>query len=382
MSASMSAAPALQLVAIDVRPGATMESQSGLQNLRPRIYGALATPAADNHAVAAIVMHPTSNFMGHYLLQPLAERGIACLGLNSRYAGNDAMLLMEQVIQDLGAGVKWLRAQGYRKVVLIGNSGGAALCSFYQAEAEHLSATHYADGLPTHLVPQDLPPADALILSAAHAGRARLIEQWLDPSVIEEDDPLATDPQWDLYCGLPTPFSATFVDSFRAAQRARRERIEQWVLQRLRLLRALPDGPQDQTFLVYRTHADPRFLDLSLDANDRAPGSIWGDPRTVNYAANAMGRFNTLRSWLSQWSSRSLADGPKNLARTSVPVLLMTHTADGSTFPSTAQAWREAAPGRLSEVEVKGGNHYLSGQPELVRLSADAFHDWLGRHLA
>ncbi|WP_246174195.1 alpha/beta hydrolase family protein [Paraburkholderia hayleyella] len=371
----------LRLVAIDVRPGATMESQSGLQNLRPRIYGALAAPKDDNHAVAALVMHPTSNFMGHYLLQPLAERGIACLGLNSRYAGNDAMLLMEQVIQDLGAGVAWLREQGYRKIVLIGNSGGAALCSFYQAQAEQLSATHFADGLPTHLVAQDLPAADALILSAAHAGRARLIEQWLDPSVIDEDDPLATDPQWDLYRSLSTPFTAEFVSAFRAAQRARRERIEQWVLQRLRLLRATPQGPQDQTFLVYRTHADPRFLDLTLDANDRAAGSIWGDPRTVNYAANAMGRFNTLRSWLSQWSSRSLADGPDNLARTQVPVLLMTHTADGSTFPSTAAAWRAAAPGRLTEVAVKGGNHYLSGQPDLVRLSADTFHDWIGTHL-
>ncbi|MFM0502477.1 alpha/beta hydrolase family protein [Paraburkholderia caffeinilytica] len=371
----------LKLVTIDVRPGATMESQSGLQNLRPRIYGAMATPAADNRNVAAIVMHPTSNFMGHYLLQPLAERGIACLGLNSRYAGNDAMLLMEQVIQDLGAGVSWLREQGYRKIVLIGNSGGAALCSFYQAQAEGLTALQFPDGTPTHLVRQDLPPADAIMLSAAHAGRARLIAQWLDPSVVDESDPLATDPQWDLYRGVAAPFSEAFLASFRAAQLARRDRIEQWVLARLRMLRATENGPQDQTFLVYRTHSDPRFLDLSLDANDRAPGSIWGDARTVNYAANAMGRFNTLRSWLSQWSSMSQADGPSNLARTSVPVLLMTHTADGSTFPSTAKAWRNAAGERLTEVAVRGGNHYLAGQPELVQFTADKFEEWLGRSL-
>jgi alpha/beta superfamily hydrolase len=134
----------LKLVTIDVRPGAAMESQSGLQNLRPRIYGAMSTPADGNRNVAAIVMHPTSNFMGHYLLQPLAERGIACLGLNSRYAGNDAMLLMEQVIQDLGAGVAWLREQGYRKIVLIGNSGGAALCSFYQAQAANRVAVRFS----------------------------------------------------------------------------------------------------------------------------------------------------------------------------------------------------------------------------------------------
>ncbi|WP_434106190.1 alpha/beta hydrolase [Paraburkholderia caffeinilytica] len=372
-----------QLVVVDVRPGVSMESQSGLQNLRPRIFGALVEPPkTGNRYVAAILMHPTSNFMGHYLLQPLAKRGIACMGLNSRYAGNDTMLLMEQVLQDLGAGVKHLRGLGYQKIVLIGNSGGAALASFYQAQAESLTATHFADGLATHLSAADLPPADGIILSAAHLGRSRLIAEWLDPSIIDEGDPLSTDPRWDLYGdGLTAPFSAGFVSAFRAAQVARRERIEQWVEARLRMLRSNPSGPQDQTFLVYRTHSDPRFLDLSLDANDRSPGSIWGDPRQVNYGANAMGRSNTLRSWLSQWSSKSQADGPANLAKTSVPILLMTHTADGSTFPSTARTWKDAGGTRLEERLVGGGNHYLAGQPDLVTLSADAMQMWISSQL-
>ena len=371
-----------ELVAIDVQPGVAMESQSGLQALRPRIFGALMRPQGAGNGTAAIVMHPTSNFMGHYLLAPLAARGIACMGLNSRYAGNDTMLLMETVLQDLGAGVKWLRAQGYRRVVLVGNSGGAALAAFYQSQAESLVATHFVDGLPTHLSPADLPPVDALILSAAHPGRARLLAEWLDPSVIDEADPLATDPAFDLYAGSePVPFSAEHVARFRAAQLARRDRIEAWVWARLRMLRATPGAPSDQTFLVYRTHSDPRFLDLSLDANDRPVGSIWGDARTVNYAANAMGRFNTLRSWLSQWSSGSQADGPACLARTSVPVLLMTHTADGSTFPSTAALWRDAGGGRLVEQPIVGGDHYLAGQPALVKQSADAMEAWLARAL-
>src|SRR5512135_1931456 len=98
----------LQLAVIDVKPGAALESQSGLAMLRPRIYGAWRA-AAGRQRVAAIVMHPTSNFMGHYLIEPLAKRGVACLGLNSRYVNNDTMLLMERVIQDLGAGVRFLR---------------------------------------------------------------------------------------------------------------------------------------------------------------------------------------------------------------------------------------------------------------------------------
>ena len=148
---------ALELAVIDVRPGAAMESQSGLQLLRPRIYGAWMQPSGPRGA-AAIVMHPTSNFMGHYLIAPLAARGVACMGLNSRYAGNDTLLLMERAIQDLGAGVQFLRAQGYDKVVLIGNSGGAALAALYQAQAEHLTIERMVDGYAAGISPQDLPP--------------------------------------------------------------------------------------------------------------------------------------------------------------------------------------------------------------------------------
>ena len=85
--------PDLQLAVIDVKPGAALESQSGLQLLRPRIYGAWMQPPGPRR-VAAIVMHPASNFMGHYLVAPLAARGVACMGLNSRYAGNDTLLLI------------------------------------------------------------------------------------------------------------------------------------------------------------------------------------------------------------------------------------------------------------------------------------------------
>jgi pimeloyl-ACP methyl ester carboxylesterase len=373
---------AAELVVLDVKPGAALESQSGLQLLRPRVYGACERPSG-RARTAAIVMHPTSNFMGHYLLAPLAERGIAGLGLNSRYAGNDALLLMERVIQDLGAGVKHLRAQGFERVLLIGNSGGAALASFYQAQAEHLSATRFPDGDPTHLVPEDLPPVDGIVLCAAHPGRSHLMATWIDPSVTDEADPLSRDPALDLFDPANgPPFDAAFLARFRAGQRARLARIEAWVLQRLQTLRAAaarePGLPRDQVFLVHRTHAEPRCLDLSIDANDRAPGSLWGDAKAVNYSAHAMGRVSSLTAFLSQWSSRSQADGPANLARTSVPVLLLTYTADQSTFPSTRDAWLAAAAGRIQDVDIVGGNHYLAGQPALVAKAADAIAGWAG----
>ena len=375
--------PDLQLAVIDVKPGAAMESQSGLQLLRPRIYGAWARPAGPPK-LAAIVMHPASNFMGHYLIRPLAERGVACMGLNSRYAGNDALLLMERVIQDLGAGVQFLRGQGYEKVVLIGNSGGASLSAFYQAQAEKLTIDTLLDGDPANLSPADLPPVQGLALCAAHEGRSTLMRNWIDPSVIDEHDALEADPVLDMYNPVNgPPFTQDFLSSFKAGQQQRLAKIEGWVEQRLRLLRgqALPGSARDEAFLIYRTHADPRCLDLSLDANDRQAGSVWGNgaagARAVNYAASQMGRITSLTAFLSQWSSRSRADGPSNLGKTSVPVLLCTYTADQSTFPSTKQAWMSAAGTRLRNVDIAGGNHYLAGQPELVTQVADEMADWM-----
>ena len=374
--------PELKLAVIDVKPGAAMESQSGLQLLRPRIYGAWMEPPGPKR-VAAIVMHPASNFMGHYLIAPLAARGVACMGLNSRYAGNDTLLLMERVIQDLGAGVQFLRAQGYDKVVLIGNSGGASLSAFYQAQAEKLTIETMLDGDPAGLSPQDLPPVDGLALCAAHEGRSTLMRNWIDPSVTDDHDPLSVDPALDMYDPRNQPFTPDFLQRFKAAQAARLRRLDEWVAQRLALLRSqtAPGSPRDQTFIIHRTHADPRCLDLSLDPNDRQLGSVWGNgvagAMAVNYAASQMGRITSLTAFLSQWSSQSRADGPSNLARTSVPVLLCTYTADQSTFPSTRDAWMRAAGERIRNVDIRGGNHYLAGQPRLVEQVADTMADWI-----
>jgi pimeloyl-ACP methyl ester carboxylesterase len=371
----------LELAVIDVRPGAALESQSGLQLLRPRIYGAWMRPAGPRRA-AAIVMHPTSNFMGHYLIAPLVARGIACMGLNSRYAGNDTLLLMERVLQDLGAGVQFLRGQGYDKVVLIGNSGGASLSAFYQAQAEQLTIEHMVDGDPAGLSPADLPPVQGLALCAAHEGRATLMRNWIDPSLTDEHDGLSLDPALDMYDPRNgPPYDHAFLERFRNAQQARYERIDQWVGQRLHQLRSTPGNPRDEVFLVYRTHADPRFLDLAIDANERAVGSVWGagaaGARAVNYAASQMGRITSLTGWLSQWSPRSRADGPANLARTSVPTLLCTYTADQSTFPSTQAAWMAAGAGRIRNIDIRGGNHYLAGQPQLVEQTSEVIADWI-----
>jgi hypothetical protein len=363
-----------RLLILPGRPGAAGESQSGLNQAAPRIYGRLLAPAGAR--TACVLIHPTSNFLNHYLLAPLAARGIAALALNTRYAGNDTTLLMEQAIADLGVGIRHLREAGFARIVLLGNSGGASLVSLYQAQAERGFLHDLPDGRAFALAPADTPQADAIALFAAHPGRSRTLLAWLDPSVIDEADPQATDPAWDMFAAANgPPYDAAWLEAYRALQRARRDAIEARVRARLRMLRAHPGGPQDEALLVHRTHADPRFLDLSLDPNERRAGSIWGEPHAVNRAANAMGRFSTLTSWLSQWSGASRADGPARLAETSVPVLVVDHRADASVFPSDNAAWAAAAASRAAgaaRIETLAeGDHYLAGRPDLVERLAD-----------
>lgn len=311
--------------------------------------------------------------MSHYLLAPLAERGLASLGLNTRYLGSDVSLILERAIQDLGAGVRWLHQRGYDRIILVGNSGGAALVSLYQAQAERLDIFDTPAGDPIDLSSADLPPAQGIVLSAAHLGRSRLLEKWIDPSVIDERDFLSTDPALDMFNPANgPPYSPDFLAQYRLAQKARLARLEAWAFSKLRELRSSRIGLDDMAFVVHRTLADPRCLDPTIDANDREPGTtVWGAPKFQNYAGNSMGRFTTLTAFLSQWAPCSRGDGPLNLMRTSIPVLLAEHSADASTFPSDHEQWKQAAAGRIKSVLLKGGNHYLNGQPKLIEQLAD-----------
>lgn len=164
-----------EIVAIDVRPaeaGADGPRQGMQDIVRPRIYGRMVSEGCGKD-VAYLILHPAVNFMHHYLLEPLARRGRAALGLNTRYVNNDSALLAERVIQDIGAGVKYLREQGYKRVIYIGNSGGGSVGTLFQSQAENLTITTTPDGAPIDLRKDDLPPVDGWCWRpATSAGRA------------------------------------------------------------------------------------------------------------------------------------------------------------------------------------------------------------------
>jgi pimeloyl-ACP methyl ester carboxylesterase len=364
-----------ELVTLDVPRGSGYDSQSGLNNLFPKVFGRFAGSGSGGR-VAFIVIHPTSNFMGHYLIAPLQRRGRAILALNTRYVANDSALIMERAIQDLGAGVRFLRERGYERIVLCGNSGGGSLAAFYQAEAEHLSVTTTPDGVPFMLRAEQIPPVDGLAMLAAHPGRAATMVEWIDPSVVDERDMWATDESLDMYhAANGPPYDAAWLQRYRAAQRARNDRITDWVLERLATLDASPDTEliKDAPFIVYRTVADPRFLDLMLDPSDRAVARN----KRLNYGPTNLGRFSTLRSFLSQWSARlSRADGPSCMARCSVPVLNVMYSADTLVFPAQCRSWSLAAGARCTDHTLKGATHFLLDQDALIEELADLLVRW------
>lgn len=335
-------------------------------------------------ATLFVLMHPTSTLQLLPLPETLAERGHHVLCAASRYPKNDAALVLEKVVLDLGAWIRWAYENaGYSKVVLVGWSGGGSLSLLYQAEAENPTIVASPAGDPVDVVGAGLRPADAVVFIAAHLSRAETLTEWMDPSVLDELDPSRRDPELDIYAepALHTPpFTDDFVATFRAAQVARNERITQWTLHRLEELRNAHGPEIERPFIVHRTMCDVRWLDPTIDPNDRKPGwTYMGDPRTVNVGPVGLARFTTLRSWLSQWSlSHTRARGAVNAARiTRTPVLQLENSADDA-VPATHNAIVGDALGTADATYhlIKGATHYYRGQPEQRTECIEVLEQW------
>lgn len=332
-----------------------------------------------------VTMHPIGGTGGLPVMRLFAEAGVHVLAADSRYRGVDNALIMEKVALDLGAAVRHAREKlGYANVILLGWSGGGALSAFYQAEAEQPSITHTPAGDPLSLADARLIPADGVILMAAHVSRHCTLTEWLDASILDEQDPDRRDPALDLYGeAVRPPYDAGFLDRYRAAQEARNRRITAWVKDRLETLRRRGRPNDEFGFVVHGTMADPRWLDPAVDPNDRAPGVCYlGDPRVVNMSPIGLARFSTLRSWLSQWSlDDARADGPRCLSRVKAPVLVINNSADDACTPSHARRLYEAvAHGDRRFHEIAGATHYYQDQPELGAQAVGLVKAWLEDH--
>jgi pimeloyl-ACP methyl ester carboxylesterase len=321
---------------------------------------------------AVILSHPRGDFSVHYACPLLAAAGYAVLGFGTRYMNNDTDCLHESCIVDVNTAYEEMKRRGAESVVLLGNSGGGSLMAMANAE---------------------LGIGDGWVGMAAHPGEGVFMLQVIDPSVADESDPFGRIPELDMYEPAngwrpwpePSSYDPAWVERYRAAQVARVARIDAVAkhsladstdaglrmrqvdravdLDRWRDLRSRAVFTKYLT--IYRTLADPAYLDLSIDPDERPMGSLFAfpDPFDANYGRGGLARTMTARGWLSTWSGLSshakLAD---TMPQVTVPTLLIHPTADTEIRVWQAKEIAEASGAAdQTYVEMKGAPHYLEG---------------------
>lgn len=320
-------------------------------------------PAGAAPSVAVIATHYQIDFSEHYIAEHLAARGLGFLGWNTRFRGFESSFVLEQALTDIGVGVRWLReTAGVDTVVLLGNSGGGSLMAAYQS---------LADGA-------DNPRADGYVSTAAHPGRPEVLTAWLDGAVLDENDPVPSDPALDLFDERNgPPYDPEFVARYRAAQVARNQAITDWATSELARVRAA--GFADRPFTVMRTWADPRMVDPTLEPTNREPNRCYaGVPVQANRSARGIAAATTLRNWLGMWSlTMAKTRGEPHLARIAVPALVINADRDTGVFPSDAARIFDAlASADKTRCSIDTDHYFttLGARDE----QADIIAEWIG----
>jgi len=330
------------------------------------------------------IMHPRELVVTHYLVPEALDAGWACWVQGARSIGNDLRLEHEFALYDVAAGMRYLRAAGFQTIVQLGNSGGAGLFAYYNQQSLRAAEKRVVKtpaGRPTKFDTADFPVADGIALVSPHPGQGILLMNALDPSVTDELDPFSTDPALDPFSeanGFRMPpdsarYSSDFIERYRAAQRQRvaridahaRDLVERRQAARLRLKTSGANADRAMAghgaiFQVWRTDADLRCWDTSLDPSDRFVGSLWGaDPFVSNLGSVGFGRTVTPESWLSTWSGLSSNASLSNCADAiEQPTLLIEYSGDNAVFPQDVDAIFEAIPASRKERHRVRGNHH------------------------
>jgi len=353
--------------------------------------------------VGVVVIHPRVDFAHHYSIPRLVNAGFGVLAATARHAGNDTLHEYEEVVLDVAACVRYLREKlGVEKVVLLGNCGGGSLVAYYQAQARLAAGeriTKTPAGSPTYFEGATMLPADAMVYLAPHRGLGKLMLEAIDPSVVDERDPLSVDPALDMYdprngfreAPAWSHYDAAFLERYRAAQRARIERLDAYARERIASRQATSDPRAkvvEEIMVVYRTMANPAFVDNHIEPSDRDYGSLLSErPDLMNYAALGFGRTATPRAWLSTWSGlASNADLVANVARIAEPTLLVAAGRDREIFPGDITAIDRAIAATDKRVEtIAAARHYF--EPEAgkhdghVEQVMDIVVPWLSERL-
>ena len=217
-----------------------------------------------------------------------------------------------------------------------GQFRGAGLYAFY-AHQSGLPAAERSPARPaasSGLNELDMPHGRRHGADRPHPGQGALLLNCIDPSVADENDALSVTPELDPLAPATTspaaaPATRRLSSSATASAAPARGATGRAGAADDRRAHAGARALKEQTepspelrrqaahtpvMVVWRSDADLRCLDLSLDPSDRHPGSLWGkDPYASNYGAVGFARFCTPESWLSTWSGLS---SNASLART------------------------------------------------------------------
>jgi len=350
----------------------------GLVNLEGVLFKRKEAPSR----TLLVFMHPASTLQLLPVPRAMAAAGMHVLCAGSRYARNDTPLIMEKVLLDYGAYVRHAKeVWGYEKVIVAGWSGGGSLTAFYQAQAEQPTVRHTPSGEPVDF--SGLIPGDAMIWQAAHLSRADVLADFIDPSVLDENDPTRRITELDLYDPRnphQPPYDQAYLDRFRAAQLDRIRRRTAMVKELLEDLRSGRTGEIERGLLTHRTMADPRWLDGSIEPNDRKIGRCFmGEPRGSNSSPAGVARFSTLRAWLSQWSfDDTQAKALDNAPLITVPLLALENSADDAVPQPHTKLFYDAVSSKDRQFRVLlGANHYYSDQPDELSEAVTIVQGWL-----
>lgn len=370
-----------------------------------RVTGILRVPPRATAVV--VIMHPRQDVTHHPLVPLLLAGGYAVWTQGSRSPNNDVALIHEQALLDMAAGQVFLRDSGFPNVILLGHSGGGALAAFYcqqagLAPAERLDST--PAGRPIALADAEMPLPDGVVFLAPHPGQGALLRRVIDPSVVDERDPTAIDPDLDAFNprngfaepGNSSSYSPEFIHKYRRAQAARIDRIDEVArryVEEAREANALFQSTGDpvhrrralapRLIVVHRTDADLRNLDLSIDANQRPYGSLFGRrPDLTNYGLLGFGRISTAEAWMSTWSVNTTnATFLRCAPDVTPPALLVEFTGDQASFPADIEEMAAALGSEDITVDAVDGTHFggplTSGAIPGSVLAADRIREWL-----
>ena len=374
-----------------------------------RSLGLLYSQSGHEKTVVCL-MHPREFTGTPYLVPDVLDAGCAAWVQAPRSIGNDLRLEHEAALLDVAAGMVHLRKLGFERVVLLGNSGGASLYAFYIQQsglppASRLNQT--PGGRPIDLAGADMPQADELILVSPHPGQGALLMNALDPSVVDESDAFSTDPALDPFDaanGFAQPpqsshYSADFVQRYRQAQQVRAQRMDevarQMIQERHQSRKQVKAGnvsaamkrkaAHTPIMQMWRTDADLRCWDLSLDPSDRTVGTLWGrDPWASNLGSVGFARLLTPESWLSTWSGiSSNASFAKCSADIHMPTLMIEYTGDQAAFPGDMSAiYDNLASTEKQRHRVRGNHHghaLAEGEESGQIVAGQLVQQWLQR---